>query len=176
MFRNPRLLLLAFALVAVAVLVALLASTIGRSPVWRPLPNPNGYDDFIKAGEAVLGNWDVFPDLDHDSLRDLVSTNAEPLRLLRLGLTRQCVLPMDTALTNTAGMMNKLARMKRLVHVLAAEGRLREMENQPAEATQSYVDAIRFGNEMSRGGVLITRLVGIACEGIGYAPLAKLAP
>ena len=176
MFRNPRLLLLAFALAAGVVLVALLASTIGRAPVRPPLPNPNGYDDFIKAGEAVLGDISDWPVLDHDSLRDLVSTNAEPLRLLRLGLTRQCVMPMDSALTNAAGSINQLARMKRLVHVLAAEGRLREMEDRPAEAARSYVDAIRFGNAMSRGGFLITRLVGIACERIGYAPLAKLAP
>src|ERR1035437_2570579 len=125
MFRNPRLLLLAFALVAGAVLVALLASTIGRSPARTPLPNPNGYDDFVKAGEAVLGNVGDFPTLDHDSLAALVSTNAEPLRLLRLGLTRQCVMPMDTALTNAAGGMNQLARMKRLVQLLAAEGRPR---------------------------------------------------
>ncbi|MGO8928674.1 MAG: hypothetical protein ACLQU3_17535 [Limisphaerales bacterium] len=173
MFRHPRLLLLAFALVAGAVLVALLAFTMGRAPVRPPLPNPNGYDDFIKAGEAVLGDVSDWPELDHDSLRDLVSTNAEPLRLLRLGLTRQCVMPMDSALTNTAGSINQLARM---VHLLAAEGRLREMENQPAEAARSYVEAIRFGNAMSRGGFLTTRLVGIACEGFGYAPLAKLAP
>jgi hypothetical protein len=73
-------------------------------------------------------------------------------------------------------MSKQLARMKRLVHLLAAEGRLREMENRPADAALSYVEALRFGNAMSRGGFLITRLVGIACEGIGYAPLAKLAP
>jgi hypothetical protein len=177
MFRHPRFLLLAFALAAGAVLVALLASTMGRSPARPPpLPNPNGYDDFVKAGGAVLGNIGDWSDLDHDRLVALVSTNAEPLRLLRLGLTRQCVMPMDSALTNAAGMMNQLARMKRLVHLLAAEGRLREMENQPAEAARSYVDAIRYGNEMSRGGFIITRLVGIACEAIGYAPLAKLAP
>ena len=174
MFRNPRLLLLAFALAAGAVLVALLAFTMGRSPARPPLPNPNGYDDFIKAGEAVLGDTSDWPVLDHDRLRDLVSTNAEPLRLLRLGLTRQCVMPMDSALTNAAGSINQLARMKRLVHLLAAEGRLREMENRPADAARSYVEAIRFGNEMSRGGFLITRLVGVACEAIGYAPLEKL--
>ncbi|MGO8930974.1 MAG: hypothetical protein ACLQU3_29310 [Limisphaerales bacterium] len=173
MFRNPRLLLLAFALAAVVVLVALLAFTIGRSPVRPPLPNPNGYDDFIKASEAVLGNvWD-FPTLDHDSLAALVSTNAEPLRLLRLGLTRQCVMPMDSALTNN---YNLLTRMIRLAQLLAAEGRLREMENRPADAVQSYVDALRYGNEMSRGGFLINPFVGITCEEIGYAPLAKLAP
>ena len=175
MFRNPRLLLLAFALVAVAVLVALLALTIGRLPVRPPLPNPNGYDDFVKAGEAVLGNVGDFPTLDQDSLAALVSTNAEPLLLLRLGLTRKCVMPLDSALTNASGMMNQLARMKRLVQLLAAEGRVREMENQPAAAARSYIDAIRFGNEMSRSGFIITRLVGIACETIGYTPLAKLA-
>ena len=173
MFRHPRLLLLAFALAAGAVLVALLAFTIGRSPA-PPLPNPNGYDDFVKAGEAVLGNVWMFTALDHNSLAALVSTNAEPLRLLRLGLTRQCVGPMDSFLTNKAGM--KLDGMSPLAQLLAAEGRLREIENRPAEAAQSYVEAIRFGNAMSRGGFLITRLVGIDCEGIGYAPLAKLAP
>src|SRR5208282_1451500 len=98
MFCKPRLLLLAFALVAGAVLVALLAFTMGRAPVRPPLPNPNGYDDFIKAGEAVLGDVSDWPVLDHDGLRDLVSTNTEPLRLLRLGLTRQCVMPLESAL------------------------------------------------------------------------------
>ncbi len=173
MFRNPRVLLLAFALVAVVVLVALLASTMGRSPLVPPLPNPNGYDDFIKASKAVLGNvWD-FPTLDHDSLAALVSTNAEPLRLLRLGLTRQCVMPTDSTLTNN---YNWLRGMTRLAELLATEGRWREMENRPAEAAQSYVDALRYGNEMSRGGFLINRLVGLDCELIGYAPLAKLVP
>ncbi len=176
MFRNPRLRLLPFALIAGAVFVALLVFTTGRSPVRPPLPNPNGYDDFIKASEAVLWNIGDWPNLDHDSLGDLVSTNAEPLRLLRLGLIRQCVMPMDSALTNATGMMNQLARMKRLVHLLAAEGRLREIENQPADAARSYLDALRFGNEMSRGGFIITRLVGLACEAIGYTPLARLAP
>ena len=175
MFRHPRLLLLAFALVAGAVLVALLAFTIGRSPAPPLLPNPNGYDDFVKAGEAVLGNVGDFPTLDHDSLAALVFTNAEPLRLLRLGLTRQCIMPIDSALTNNAG-INQLALMKRLVQLLAAEGRLRETQNRPADAARSYVDAVRFGNEMSRGGFVITRLVGVACEAIGCSQLAKLAP
>jgi hypothetical protein len=174
MFCNPRLLLLAFALAAVAVLAVLLAFTLGRSPTRPPLPNPNGYDDFVKAGGAVLGDISDWPILDHDSLRDLVSTNAEPLRLLRLGLTRQSVMPMDFSLTNNARFLPR--GPVNLALLLAAEGRLREMENRPADAALSYVEAIRFGNAMSRGGFLITRLVGIDCEGIGYAPLAKLAP
>jgi hypothetical protein len=175
MFRRPRLLLLAFALAAGVVLVVLPAFTIGRSPTTPFLPNPNGYDDFVKAGEAVLGNVGDFPTLDRDNLTALVSTNSEPLRLLRLGLSRKRVMPLDAALTNNAR-LPQLGGMKRLAQLLAAEGRLREMENQAADVARSYVDAICFGNEISRGGFLITRLVGIACEAIGYTPLAKLAP
>ena len=176
MFRHPRLLLLAFALVAGAVLVALLTFTIGRSPVRPPLPNPNGYDDFIKANEAVLGNVGDFPTLDHDSLAALVSTNAEPLRLLRLGLTRQCLMPVDSVLTNNFTRLAQLPGMKRQAQLLAAEGRLAEMENRYADAAHSYLDAIRFGNEMSRGGFIINRFVGIICEAIGCDSLAKLVP
>jgi len=161
------------ALIVGMTLLAFLVYSIGRTPARRSLPNPNGYDDFVEASKAIQGNSADFLTLDHESLRAALSTNTEPLRRLRLGLTRPCCLPMDFNLTNA---LPQLAEMKRLVQLLTSEGRLREMENQPIEAAQSYVDAIRFGNEMSRGGYLITRLVGMACEALGYASLSKVAP
>jgi len=140
------------------------------------LPNPNGYDDFLKAAALLTGDVDDASTLDHEALRALVFTNSESLRLLRLGLSRQCAVPIDSALTNVAGLLGDLTPLKRLARLLAAEGRLREMENQSADAARSYVDLICFGNDMSRGGFVITRLVGIACESIGCAPLEKLVP
>jgi hypothetical protein len=177
MFARPRTWLLALALLAgLALVVAMVVVTLGRPPAPTPMPSPNGYDDFLKAGAAVPANIGDYYTLSNDALRDLISTNAESLRLLRLGLTRQCSLPADAAMTNTAGMMNDLANMKRLVLLLIAEGRLRELDNQPVEAAHIYLDAIHFGNEISRGGFMITRLVGIACEAIGRSPLSRLAP
>lgn len=167
-FHKP---LLALAIIFVLAMLTVLFLSGGRTPALPPLPNPNGYDDFLKASEVVTGNFRDFRELNRDSLGALVSTNAEALRLLRLGLTKQCMMPMDSAITNAG--IDHWGGMKRLVQLLAAEGRLREMEDRPGEAARSYVDAIRFGNEMSRGGFLITRLVGVACEAIGYAPLAK---
>jgi hypothetical protein len=162
--------------VAVLAVVALLFVTLGPAPAPAPLPNPNGYDDFLRAGAAVSANVGDYTTMSNDALRELVSTNAESLRLLRLGLTRQCAAPPDTALTNMPGLLAELSGMKRLAQLLAAEGLVRQLDNQRGEAVRTYLDAIRFGNEISRGGVLIQRLVGVACEAIGRAPLAKLAP
>jgi len=170
-FRKP---LLALAVIFVLAMLTVIILSGGRTSPLPPLPNPNGYDDFLKASEVVTGNFRDVPELNRDSLDALVSTNTEALRLLRLALTRQCLMPMDSTLTNAG--IDHLGGMKRLAQLLTTEGRLSEMEDRPAEAARSYVDAIRFGNELSRGGFLVTRLVGVACEAIGCAPLAKVVP
>ena len=176
MLRKNRILLLALAAILVLALLTMLVVSRGRTAPRTPLPNPNGYDDFLKAAALLTGDVGNASTLDPNDLRALVATNSESLRLLRLGLTRPCALPADSAMTNVAGMMSELADMKRLVQLLAAEGRLREMDHRLADAAQSYVDAIRFGNEVSRGGFIINRLVGIACEAIGEMALCNLAP
>jgi hypothetical protein len=176
MTRKTRTLLFALVAVFLLAMLAVLFLSVGLTPPPQPLPNPNGYDDFLKAA-ALLADSAVDADtLDHDGLRALVSTNAESLRVLRLGLTRQCALPADSAVTNDSAMLGDLGRMERLAQLLTAEGRLREMDNRLGDAAQSYLDAIRLGNEMSRGGFIINRLVGIACEGIGGSRLNKLVP
>ncbi len=176
MARKTRTLLLALAVIFVLAMLAARFISVGRTPPRPPLPNPNGYDDFLKAAAVLTGDMGNASTLDHDDLRALVSTDSEPLRLLRLGLSRQCALPADSAMTNVAGLLAELADMKRLALLLGAEGRLREMDNRVADAARSYVDAIHFGNEISRGGFVISHLVGIACEAIGDTPLSKLVP
>lgn len=176
MSRRNRAWLFALVVIFLLAMVTALFLSTGRIPPSPPLPNPNGYDDFLKAAALMTGDVGNTSTLDHDGLRALVATNAESLRLVRLGLSRQCALPADSAMTNVAGLLADLAALKRLAQLLATEGRLREMENRPADAARSYVDAIRFGNEISRGGFIINRLVGIASEAIGDTPLSKLAP
>ena len=61
-----------------------------------------------------------------------------------------------------------------LAQAFAAEGKLAELENRPGDAAKSYLDTIRFGHELSRGGVIIDSLVGIAVQAIGLGPLEKL--
>jgi len=174
--RKVTSLLFALVVVFILAMLAVVVLFVGRTPPTPPLPNPNGYDDFMKAAGLLTGDVSNASALDHDSLRALMSTNSESLRLLRLGLTRGCSLPTDSATTNMSGLLSDLANSKSLVRLFEEEGRLAEMENRYGDAAHSYVDAIRFGNEISRGGFIINRLVGIACEAIGDNPLAKLVP
>jgi hypothetical protein len=63
-----------------------------------------------------------------------------------------------------------LARVKKLALAFRTEGELAEQEGKTNEAARVYLDGIRFGQEVCRGGLLIDRLVGIACEAITLAP------
>ena len=101
--QKVRTLLFASLLIAVFAGLALYFSS-NRTPPRASLPNPNGYDDFLTASLALSGDVGNPRTLDQDGLRELVLANAEPLRRLRLGLTRRCVFPMDSALTNLNGM------------------------------------------------------------------------
>jgi hypothetical protein len=165
MLRKSRRVLLGLLAVLVLALLALIGFTAGRPPARPALPNPNGYDDFIKARTAVTGGFGAVQVPDYDKLAAFVSANAEALHLIRLGLSRPCAKPMDSE-----------PKLADLLPLLAAEGRLREMDNRPGDAARSYTDAIRLGNEVSRGGEPLDRLLGMAFESVGHQGLVKLAP
>jgi hypothetical protein len=55
-----------------------------------------------------------------------------------------------------------------------AEGELAERVGRTNDAARVYVDGIRFGQEVCRGGLVIDRLVGIACEWMNLDPLKTL--
>jgi hypothetical protein len=92
--RRVRTLLLTLLVASVLAVRGLVLFTTDLSPTRSPLPSPNGYDDFVSASEAVRGTVGDFLTLDRAGLGGLVSANSEALRLLRVGLTRRCVVPM----------------------------------------------------------------------------------
>ena len=139
-------------------------------PPVAPLPNPNGYEDLVKAGR-VIKSMAGYDQTNEQQLAELVATNAEALRLLRAGLSNQCRVPLQFSENYMTRHLNDLASFKRLAQILAAEGRLAGMEGRPADAAKSYLDAIRLGTESARGGIMIDELVGIAIEAIGTSCL-----
>jgi len=165
---------LAAALLAVAGLIAYEFVELNRPVPRPPLPNPNGYDDFVRAGQTLVGDPRDFGTMTREELRLLVATNAEALNLLRQGLTRRCRIALDFS-TNYLGVRTpEVMTAKKLAELLVADGRMAELEHRTNDAARIYLQAIRFGNEAVRGGVMIDRLVGSACEVIGITSLQKL--
>ncbi len=140
-----------------------------------PLPTPNGYDDFVKAGQTVSGNASDYRSMNEEQLRQFVAGNAQALKLVRAGLGKECRVPLELSTNYFEKHLPELSYSKSLCLVLVAEGRLAELENRPADAPQSYLDAIQFSHETVRGGVVIDKLVGIATESLALTPLEKVS-
>jgi hypothetical protein len=148
---------------------------LGNStPPPTPLPNPNGYDDFVKAGQMVKGNPSTNDTMSKEELEGLIAANAEALKLVRLGLSRECREPVEYSDSYATKLLPELANFKQLVFLFVAEGRLAEMDGRTNDAARIYLDGIRYGAELGRGGVLISKLVGLACETMGTRPLLRL--
>ena len=142
-------------------------------PVPRtPLPNPNGYDEFVKAARMLTRtNEQPLSSLTREQLSGYIAANAEALKLARIALTRKSRVPIEYTPDYMTSHISDLASLKVLALALTAEAKLALMEKRTNDASTIYLDAVRFGHEAFRGGVIIDSLVGMACEAIGLVPL-----
>lgn len=145
-------------------------------PSLPSLPKPNGYDDLVKAGKMLPSTTADYDKMSQEELRKYVSANAGASALARSGMTNECRVPMQFSLAYANSHINQLSDLKRLARAFAAEGRLAELENRPADAAKSYLDLIHLANESGRGGTLMDELVSIAIEALGTEDLQKLVP
>jgi hypothetical protein len=148
------------------------------------LPNPNGYDSFIKLAGQLQGipaigpcwtnaTWRVMPIAD---LRSFVTTNSGFLELVREGLRLPCHAPTDYDEGYQTRYEHVLGGCKRLGHCLVGEGYLAELDGKPADALQSYLDCQRLGQESSRGALIFDRSVGLVIEHLGLTYVLPLIP
>lgn len=141
-------------------------------PPVPPLPNPNGYDDLVRAGKMLANNTSDYDKMNRQELQALVENNSNALELARSGLQQQCRVPLQFLPTYPD--LDKLSALKMLAQAFVAEGELAETENRPGDAAKSYLDTIHLGNETARGGLLIDQLVEIAMEAVGTSHLQEI--
>jgi hypothetical protein len=138
-------------------------------------PNPNGYEDLIRAGGMVSPDTAKFTRMNLAELRNLSAANASALALARTGLSRECRVTTQFTKSYANLHLTELSNLKNLTLALLAEGRRAELENHPATAAKFYLAVIAFGNAAARGGVLTDQLFGTATEAIGTRALAAIA-
>jgi hypothetical protein len=141
-------------------------------PPLVPLPNPNGYDDLVRAGQMVSTNTGNYAKLGAPQLRALVATNAVALAFARDALDGACRVPVQYS---QGGQGNDYVKLRRLAQAFAAEGKLAELDKRTSKTVECDLDLIRLGADSSRGGILIDAMIGSAIESIGTTDFQKLA-
>jgi len=174
MASKPIKILLGLLLVVLSLVVTVRLLAPGKTPA-PVLPNPNGHDDFIQAGNALVGNAPDVKTATVEELRSYVMQNTNALKLVRLGLSKKCRVPVEFTMNYANRRLPELAALKQLAIALAAEGRLAKLEQRTNDALAASIDAVRLGHEACRGGLMIDKLVGVACEAIGLNLLESLA-
>jgi len=170
---NRLIVLLLIPAAAILAVTGLLIFDAARPlPPIQPLPNPNGYDDLVKAGKMLASNVSDYDKMNHEELRMLVTSNSNALQAARSGLQQQCRVSLRFSADYPD--LDKMSGLKKLAQAFIAEGILAEMENRPNDAAKSYLDAFHLGNESAHGGLLIDQLVEIAMEAVGTSHLQKI--
>jgi hypothetical protein len=147
-----------------------------------PLPDPNGYDFYLRAGAALKKDNPGPPSAAaKDAATDLAlqrayaANNAETLRLLREGFRY----PARRAASRTQGDISKdfpsYSQFREISRLLVQESRVRLADGDQNGAADSLLDAIRLGTDVVRGGPFMAMLVGVAIESVGRADLWSLA-
>jgi hypothetical protein len=138
------------------------------------LPSPNGYDDFVTAGntfnaKSPILNTTVEPKSTTELATELQKFASEFARV-RLGLSRPCgapVWPTDqkTPLSPTA--LPDIQSIRSVARAMGREAELGQQQGRFRDAAASAIDIMRVGDASARGGIVLHYLVGIAVEGIG---------
>ena len=139
-----------------------------------PLPSPNGYDDFAKAGRLFVSISGDYREMSKEALRSYVTTNQEPLRLVRLGLTKECQVPTEDSPKYFGQHLMDLSSIKRLALLFSAEGRLAETEERYADAVRAHFDNVRLGLLWANGGLIVDKWTAVAVEALGVSKLEAI--
>lgn len=148
-----------------------------------PMPNPNGYEYFIRAGDAFVP--------DNKGVDEVTSTkyekgkiypiapkeawlkrNAKAFHLLREGLKY----PVWQPKVQFSHLYPNYSKFRWLARALRVESHVYAERGELDKAVGSAVDIIDFGYAIPRGGPLIASLVGNAITAMGFRELENLLP
>ena len=170
-----------FGLVALAslILAAVAYPLLGPPPVDdSPVPNPNGYDELIRAAHSIAGPppgpRGDYQKASADELREWVAANGEALEIARTGVRHDGRVVLPRSAKNIQAQLDKSSQLRQLCRLMGAAARLDQIEGRPAAAAQKALDVIKAGHRGTRGGLLNDTLAGVACEWYGIRVLAQV--
>jgi len=148
------------------------------------MPRPNGYDYFVRAGQAETGYKEVaqalgeqLPGLPRYNIAPspidataLLARNAQALRLAHEGLGYACLHPAERD-PSSSHAQDETVPQRHVARLLVLEGAVKANHGDWFAAANSYLDAIQMGENEEHGGDLVICLAGIVYEDIGRESL-----
>ena len=140
------------------------------------MPSPNAFDFYTAAGQGILNSKQIDDANDPkiamtlEQKETVVQQNAGVLRSLHQGFAYPYLNP---PVRSFSTLFPYFASDRRVARLLALQSRVQAERGNWSGAADSALDAIRLGEDLPRGGVLIAALLGEACEAIGQRPLSK---
>jgi hypothetical protein len=142
--------------VVTLIVVGIVAAIFDGGPPAQPkLPVPNGYDDLVRAGSMVKGRWS--PRLTSlggnlERLRAALEPNKAVLDLARIGLGRECMVPIERS-RDSQGELAPNQAIRAVSALLQAEAMLFEADGRFVEASRSWRDKLALGQAVTQGGM-----------------------
>ncbi len=155
------------------------ALSVGRGPTSTPkLPNPNGYDDIVKAGSLVKGPWPNKGDLARATvpeIRAFVEANKATLDLARVGLDRVCVVPLENSQAGLDKHFNDISPIRAVGRLLQGEAKVAEADGRIVDASKAYLAQLALGQAVTQGGMAGDLSVGCAVQWLAIIGLRNLS-
>ncbi|MDO8682620.1 MAG: hypothetical protein Q7N50_03975 [Armatimonadota bacterium] len=176
------------AVVALAIFVSIWvqkANTIPTIHIPTPkMPSPNAYDSYIAAANAIQEADKIGyaiseytypaqpagspPTLERNySLAEkeaIIHKNAKALSALRQGFNYEYLNP---PVRSFSAICPHFSRFREMARLLVLEAQVKAGQGDWGGSMESRLDAIRMGQDIPRGGGLISMLVGVAIQSIG---------
>jgi hypothetical protein len=111
------------------------------------------------------------PDVPLAQVRTVVARNGPALARLRQGFRKQY---RDPPLVSSNQIFPEFAQFREMARVLVTEGKLAEREGRPNDAARSYLDCVRLGVDVPRGGSIVHWLVGLAIQSMALRSLEQV--
>lgn len=136
------------------------------------LPNPNAFDVFVQAGEALVETEAIGQASRRGSspalMARVVAENPRALALLRRGFGYRYLHP---PVRSFSTLFPHLAKWRSLARLLVEDSQLRAARGDWGGAADSALTAMQFGAIVPHGAPFIGTLVGIAIQAIGQGRL-----
>ncbi|MCW3100049.1 MAG: hypothetical protein JWL77_5667 [Chthonomonadaceae bacterium] len=137
------------------------------------LPKPNAFDFYVAASNAIVNDKQVgdaasgkYATVSYSMAQKerLVQQNIGAIHTLHQGFAYPYLNPPCLSIEEPLPYYAKFRGMARL---LTLRGQVQSAQGDWSGATDSYLDAMRLGEDMPHGSMLIGTLAGMACQAIG---------